>query len=154
MAHEIERKFLVTATSYRELATKAVNLEQAYLSRFPAATVRLRIVGDDKAYLTIKAANHGVVREEWEYEIPVADARHMLDTLPVSARLSKTRYYVGPWEVDEFHGRLAGLTVAEIELDSADSPVPDCGFIGREVSDDHRYYNSSLGDCDSLPPTV
>lgn len=156
MGKEIERKFLVCGDSWRTRADRSVSIVQAYLSRRPDATVRVRIAGDS-AFITIKGRNRGIIRNEWEYPIPVADARAMIDSgLPEGTVISKTRHYVAMpdshvWEIDEFHGHLAGLVIAEIELPEPDSAfvVPD--FIGREVSDDPRYYNSVLATA-SEPP--
>ena len=147
MAKEIERKFLVTDTSYIERAESAVRIRQTFLSTNPDATVRLRIAGD-KAWITVKGRNAGAVRDEWEYSIPVSDAEEMAERLAGGFAIDKTRYVVDhegwKWEIDCFHGRHEGLTVAEIEMPSADSnpPLPD--FIGREVTGDSRYYNSTL----------
>ncbi|MDE5827221.1 MAG: CYTH domain-containing protein [Duncaniella sp.] len=147
MAKEIERKFLVTDTSYIGRAESAVRIRQTYLSTNPDATVRLRIAGD-KAWITVKGRNAGAVRDEWEYSIPVSDAEEMAERLAGGFAIDKTRYVVDhegwKWEIDCFHGRHEGLTVAEIEMPSADSnpPLPD--FIGREVTGDSRYYNSTL----------
>lgn len=150
MAKETERKFLVKDDSWRSHCSEGVRYTQAYLNTDPDATVRLRIAGS-KAYLTVKSRNHGVERGEWEYGIPVRDAREMLDECTTSPVIDKTRYRDGRWEIDEFHGCLAGLTVAEIELDSADEPVALPSYIGREISDDARYYNSSLALSGEVP---
>ena len=147
MAKEIERKFLVTDTSYIGRAESAVRIRQTYLSTNPDATVRLRIAGD-KAWITVKGRNAGAVRDEWEYPIPVSDAEEMAERLAGGFAIDKTRYVVDhegwKWEIDCFHGRHEGLTVAEIEMPSADSnpPLPD--FVGQEVTGDPRYYNSTL----------
>lgn len=145
MALEIERKFLVTDESYKAVSTGSVNLKQCYLSDEPAATVRVRIMGD-RAFLTVKGLNRGIERNEWEYPVPVADAVEMSRLCPL--KIEKTRWYVPfgsrLWEVDEFHGALQGLVLAEVELDSPDTRVELPPFVGREVSDDPRYYNSSL----------
>lgn len=155
MAKEIERKYLVTNSAYREAAVSSTPIRQGYLSRDPARTVRIRLKGD-RAYLTVKGFTHGCVRDEWEYPIPVADAREMLDSLADGMVLSKTRYVVPvgdlAWEVDEFHGSLAGLVVAEVELPSADCVIDVLpAFVGREVTGDSRYYNSSLAE-GIIPP--
>lgn len=152
MAKEIERKFLVSGSSYRTQAVKATELTQAYLSTNADSTVRVRIAGD-RAFLTVKSRNRGAVRGEWEYEIPLADARAMIGECAVTAPLAKTRYLVPAaggltWEVDEFHGALAPLVLAEIELPEADAPLP-CplpDFIGKEVTGDPEYYNSRLAE--------
>lgn len=147
MAKEIERKYLVTDTSYREVATEKRHIIQAYLNRDPKATVRVRIAGD-MAFLTIKGKNSGAVRDEWEYAIPISDARNMIERCATGRIIEKTRYIVPfggyLWEVDEFGGELEGLTVAEIELPSADTEFSLPSFIGDEVTGDPRYYNSSL----------
>lgn len=147
MAKEIERKYLVTDTSYREVATEKRHIIQAYLNRDPNATVRVRIAGD-MAFLTIKGKNSGAVRDEWEYTIPISDARNMIERCATGRIIEKTRYIVPfggyLWEVDEFGGELEGLTVAEIELPSADTEFSLPSFIGDEVTGDPRYYNSSL----------
>lgn len=147
MAKEIERKFLVTDSSYRDMASAERHIVQGYLSRDPRATVRVRIA-DGRAWLTVKGRNDGAVRDEWEYEIPVSDARDMLGRCAAGRVIEKTRYIVDyggrSWEVDEFGGELSGLTVAEIELDSADEQPELPPFVGDEVTGDPRYYNSAL----------
>lgn len=124
MAKEIERKFLVNDSSYRAMAVSATDIEQGYLSRRIDATVRVRLRGD-KAYLTVKGRNDGVVRDEWEYPVPPEDAREMLARCCEPPVLSKTRYVVDfggfSWEIDEFHGALEGLVLAEVELPEADT---------------------------------
>lgn len=152
MAKEIERKFLVSNDSYKQLANRSINIIQAYLSTAPKATVRIRIAGE-RAFLTIKGKNNGAVRSEWEFQIPVEDAREMINECAVTNTIEKTRHYAGPWEIDEFGGRLAGLTVAEIELKNENDEFDNPGFIGREVTTDCRYFNSSLVTNNDLPPT-
>lgn len=151
MAKEIERKFLIVSDKYKDLAIARHDIAQGYLCTDPTATVRVRI-RDDRAFLTVKGLTTGVVRDEWEYEIPVADARGMLECCRGRV-LSKTRWLVPArvegcegalWEVDEFHGKLSGLVVAEIELPDACTPFVKPDFVGTEVSGDPRYYNSSL----------
>ena len=150
MAKEIERKYLVTDQSYKESAERKEEMEQTYISAAIDSTVRIRII-DKRAYLTVKTRNLDVVRNEWEYEIPVEDAREMMEKCARTSILRKTRWFVGPWMVDEYHGHLEGLTVAEIELESADAHVPKAAFIGKEVSNDPRYFNSTLALADRIP---
>lgn len=145
MALEIERKYLVRYDVYKAMASSSVDIWQGYLSADPEATVRLRIAGDH-AFITIKGKNHGAVRNEWEYEIPLSDALGMKGLCRFN--LEKTRYIVPfaghKWEVDEFGGRHAGLTVAEIELTDENEPYTLPPFIGEEVTGDPKYYNSSI----------
>lgn len=154
MAKEIERKFLVASAAYREMASESREMRQAYLSAAPRPTVRVRVCGS-RGWLTVKGMNHGLEREEWEYEIPASDADRMAASLAGGWAIEKTRWIVPykgwTWEVDEFHGRLEGLVVAEVEMPSADCRPPLPPFVGREVTGDPRYYNSSLTG--GVPPT-
>lgn len=148
MSLEIERKFLVTNDSYRAVAEEVHTIEQAYISTDADATVRVRLV-DGRGVLTVKSRNVGAVRHEWEYEIPAEDAAQMLATVCRSGHIAKTRYVVPAggglrWEVDEFHGSLAPLVVAEIELPGEGTPFDRPPFIGTEVTGDPRYFNSAL----------
>lgn len=138
---------MVTGSDYRSLAVKVREMAQGYLCREPDSTVRVR-VADGVGYLTVKTRNVGAVRSEWEYEIPLKDAREMLAEA-CGTIVEKTRYVVPAtdgllWEIDEFHGRHEGLVVAEIELPAEDSPFSLPDFIGKEVTGDERYYNSNL----------
>lgn len=156
MSKEIERKFLVKDNSFVAMATEKRSISQGYLSTYPEATVRVRIA-DGRAWLTVKGRNAGAVRDEWEYGVPAADADEMLDRCCGERRVDKTRHIIPfggqTWEVDVFGGRLAGLIVAEVELESADAAVELPPFVGREVTDDARYYNSVLSDPSApVPP--
>lgn len=145
---EIERKFLVKDSTYKSLATKRIEIEQGYLSRKIEATVRVRIK-DENAVITIKGITRGCVREEYEYEIPVEDARNMIKMCR-GFIIRKTRWIVPfegyDWEVDEFKGTLIGLTLAEIELPSPETEFKIPPFIGKEVTLDPRFFNSNLSD--------
>lgn len=146
MAKEIERKFLVKSGIDLDLITdRSFEIVQAYLSVEPRATVRVRTFGE-KGRLTVKGRNHGIERDEWEYDIPLADALRMIDNCAVAGSIviRKTRRICGRWEIDEFHGDLQGLVTAEIELTDPMESVSIPDWIEREVSDDPRYYNSVL----------
>lgn len=147
MAKEIERKFLVDNTDFISMAESSTRIRQAYISVNPDATVRIRI-RDDRAFLTVKGRNDGAVRDEWEYPVPESDASEMAMRLCGGFAIDKTRYIIDyrgwKWEVDLFHGRHEGLILAEIEMPSADSNPPLPPFIGREVTGDPAYYNSTL----------
>lgn len=147
MGKEIERKFLVCNDEYRNMTIRCREMAQGYLSSNPDATVRVRIA-DGVGFLTVKGRNTGAVRAEWEYEIPCGDAREMLELCEAGSKLEKTRYLVDfggrIWEVDEFHGPLQGLVVAEVELEAEDAPLVLPPFVGAEVTGDPRYYNSNL----------
>ena len=146
MGVEIERKFLLQGDAWRGLG-QAVLLRQGYLSSARERVVRVRIEGE-QAMLTIKGANVGATRGEWEYPIPLADAVELLDGLCEQPLIEKVRHRIEHagmvWEVDEFLGANAGLMVAEIELASEDQPFEKPDWIGAEVSGDARYYNANL----------
>lgn len=153
MAFEIERKFLVTGKDYLAQCQKSTHILQAYISINPDSTVRVRIIDNSIAYITVKSKNRGAKRHEWEYEIPVMDARQMLELCAVTPLIDKIRYICGRWEVDCFSGHLAGLTVAEIELKAENEAFEIPSWVGREVTGDKRYYNSMLATCHEVPPT-
>lgn len=147
MAVEIERKFLVQGEAWREEIVRSAAFRQGYLSgEGGSASVRVRLEGEE-ARLNIKAAVMGRARAEYEYPIPVPDAMEMLDGL-CGGRVEKTRHYVERdglvWEIDEFIGDNAGLIVAEIELADEQQEFPLPAWLGREVTDERRYYNHSL----------
>ncbi len=146
MGQEIERKFLVVGSAWREHAQGEV-MCQGYIPTQDARTVRVRRVGD-RAYLTLKGPAVGLVRPEFEYPIPVDDAQTILDTLCQPPLVEKTRYRLPKgdimWEIDEFWGDNEGLIMAEVELTHADQVVDLPDWIGQEVSGDDRYYNSYL----------
>ena len=146
MGHEIERKFLVQGEAWRARAT-STSYRQGFLSTDPERTVRVR-VADSRGWLTIKGKNVGARRTEHEYEIPLADAEHMLDTLCKRPLIEKVRYTLvvsdHAWEIDVFEGDNAGLVVAEVELQAEDEEFQRPDWLGDEVTDDPRYFNSNL----------
>ena len=147
MASEIERKFLVNRKSWPVPDSPGVILRQGYLCVDPERTVRVRIAGS-KGFLTLKGLTRGIERAEFEYEIPVSDAEKILDDLCVKPLLEKTRYVIPygglKWEVDVFRGENEGLVVAEVELTDRNAYVEAPPWVGSEVSDDPRYFNSNL----------
>ncbi len=150
--HEIERKFLLASEDWRAEVTHSARLEQGYLTQPSGgdgarASVRVRSDGE-RAWLNIKSRTLGAVRREFEYEIALADARVMLDSLTAGAAILKTRHYVtrGPhiFEIDEFDGENAGLIVAEVELADINEAFERPDWLGAEVTTDPRYYNVNL----------
>jgi len=145
MAQEIEHKFLVIGLDC--IAGKTgFRWRQAYLSRVPERTVRVRI-GDDSAFLTIKGKPRGTVRDEFEYAIPTADAESLL-AMCDGFIVDKTRYLVEHaghlWEIDVFHGENEGLVLAEIELNAEGEQFELPPWVGREVTSVSRYQNAAL----------
>lgn len=144
MAIEIERKFLVVDDSWR--SALAVYFCQGYLNRAKERTVRVRVAGEI-GYLTIKGVSQGASRAEFEYEIPLADAKQLLALCdgPVIEKYRRKIEFEGMiWEVDEFLGANQGLVVAEIELETEDQVFALPAWVGAEVTGDERYYNSNL----------
>jgi adenylate cyclase len=145
---EIERKFLVTSDDFKAAAFTKNRIAQGYLSSIPERNVRVRIKGD-KGFLTIKGASNesGLSRFEWEKEIPVDEARALLK-LCEKGIIDKTRFEVkignNIFEVDEFYGENEGLIIAEIELESETETFEKPIWLGKEVTNDNRYYNSFL----------
>ncbi|WP_312685173.1 CYTH domain-containing protein [Stenotrophomonas chelatiphaga] len=153
MGIEIERKFLVTGDGWRAAAHAVIPMAQGYINDMGAldrgdqnASVRVRIEGDGAA-LNLKSRTLGRSRQEFEYPIPVADARELL-ALCVGGLIDKRRHLVQHegllWEVDEFLGDNAGLVVAEVELEDPDQAISLPAWAGREVTDQARYYNVAL----------
>ena len=149
MAQEIERKFLVRG-DFRQDAFAASRITQAYLSSVPGRTVRIRVSGE-RGFITVKGASNasGAARFEWEKEIPVDEARALLE-LAEPGVIDKTRYRVRSsdgvhtWEVDEFCGDNEGLILAEIELADEDEPFDRPAWLGEEVTGNPRYFNAQL----------
>lgn len=146
MGIEIERKFLLAGDGWRGLGTPTL-MRQGYLVADAVRTVRVRIEGE-RAVITVKGKSTGASRGEWEYAIPVPDAAELLDGLCEQPLVEKVRHRIEHaghvWEVDEFLGLNAGLVVAEIELGAEDEAFDKPDWIGREVTGDKRFYNSSL----------
>lgn len=147
MALEIEHKFLLANDDWRQLVTHSVVYRQGYMSSLSTCSIRVRI-SDDQAWLNIKSATIGNSRHEYEYEIPVIDADEMLNALCQKPLIEKIRHFVKIeeliWEIDEFKGENEGLILAEIELSSLNQFFARPAWLGREVTDDLRYYNNNL----------
>ncbi len=145
---EIERKFLVTSDEYKTAAFAKNEIGQGYLNSTPERTVRVRIKGN-KGYLTIKGKGNesGMSRFEWEKEIPVSEAKSLLE-LCEKGVISKTRFEIKVgnhvYEVDEFYGENSGLVIAEIELKSETETFEKPSWLGNEVTNNEQYYNAYL----------
>jgi adenylate cyclase len=148
MGKEIERKFLLADEGWREQVQRSRRMSQGYLADGGRASVRVRVAGDE-AWLNVKAAGLVAERDEYEYSIPVEDAREMLGRLARPPLIDKTRHWVAhagmQWEIDEFHGDNAGLIVAEIELEQVGQAFELPPWLGTEVTHLARYYNVNLG---------
>lgn len=147
MAIEIERKFTIKNNDWQSAVFKKEYYCQGYMVSTEPASVRVRITGD-QANLNIKSATLGIQRQEYEYPIPLADAKELLNDLCTKPLIEKTRHFVvvdgKTWEIDVFHGDNDGLIVAEIELEHTDEIFTLPSWADQDVSDDVRYYNVKL----------
>lgn len=153
MAIEIERKFLPVGAGWRAAVERTIPMTQGYLNQIATpvaerqrASVRVRIAGED-GFLNLKSQQSGPVRQEFEYPIPLADARALLALCVgrlVEKRRHLLRYGQHLWEIDEFLGDNAGLVVAEIELDQIEARFERPDWLGAEVTGLSRYYNLAL----------
>ena len=130
------------------MAFKSDRIAQGYICRQGGNSTRVRVRGD-KGYLTIKgpSIDGGLSRFEWEKEIPASEAWELMKLCPTPI-IDKTRYLVEfeghVFEVDEFYGDNEGLVVAEVELSAIDEEFKKPPFLGKEVTGEGKYYNSSL----------
>jgi adenylate cyclase len=151
MAKEIERKFLV-----RDLGAIAgrlgARIVQGYITSEPM-TVRVRLK-EAEAFLTLKSKG-GIERDEYEFPIDQRVARELIERHCGGRVVRKTRYRIPNGihtiEVDVFEGHLAGLVLAEIELDHAEQAFERPDWLGEEVSHDPRYANSALAAATAPP---
>ena len=145
---EIERKFLVLSTDFKNEAISEKRIVQGFLNTDPERTVRVRIKGAS-GFLTIKGKSNesGTSRFEWEKEIDITEAEHLLKLCEAGV-LEKTRYEIPVgkhvYEVDEFYGENLGLIVAEVELASENEAYKKPDWLGQEVTGEVKYYNSQL----------
>jgi len=147
MAIEIERKFRVLNDSWREQVSGRTLLRQGYIANTARASVRVRLAAES-GWLSVKAMTPGLSRAEYESEIPALEANEMLERLCEGPLVEKWRHIViyqgSRWEIDEFLGVNAGLTIAELELAAEDTQFAVPPWLGVEVTHDERYYNFRL----------
>jgi CYTH domain-containing protein len=147
MAIEIERKFLLANEGWRAAATRSDHLIDGLITRSNGGKVRVRL-GSEKAWLTVKGARHGIARSEFEYEIPLADAAEMIQTVCDGPAVEKIRYTVPfadlVWSVDVHMGPLAGIEFAEVELRHADEFISLPPWAGAEITHDPRFRKETL----------
>ena len=144
MAKEIERKFLVKDDGWRAEAVSASTFIQAYVAAQEDRSLRVRLIDDRRAPLTIKIGRQLISRDEFEYDIPVEDSRELIGSA-LGIVLEKTRHEVEhegfTWEVDVYAGAYQGLVVAEVEMEHEDQQPPLPSWIGPEVTGDRRFSN-------------
>ncbi len=151
MAVEIERKFKLASDAWKIHISREIVIQQGYLQTGLEAgqcsSVRVRIA-DEKATLNIKSIEMSIHRTEYEYSIPLTDARYMLENLCEGYLIEKNRYLVPQgehiWEIDIFRGRNQGLQMAEIELKTMQETFELPDWVGEEVSNNPFFYNNYL----------
>lgn len=144
---EIERKFQVIHSDYKK-GLKPVHVIQAYLFNDDRAHARIRIEDNTRAFLALKKHISGNTRWEFEYPIPLPDAREIIDQFAKDRIVEKNRYFPKfqgrCWDVDEYLGVNQGLVVAEIELEHEDEHFEKPAWAGKELTKDPRYLNVNL----------
>lgn len=147
MGFEIERKFLVRDDSWRNSVIRHVKIRQAYLDSDANVGIRVRVLDNNSATLTLKTRRSKLSRREFEYDIPTADAEELI-SLRRGNIVEKVRYIVPAgeliWEIDVFSGENLGLVIAEIELPNQTHQIELPPWIGPEVTGQDRYYNGTL----------
>lgn len=142
MALEIERKFLLTDDRWRDEVVRSERLVDGLLATSTGRKVRVRIYGG-RATIAVKTQRKQGVRHEFEYDIPIADAEHLLAHECGGGVLAKTRHYVPyegfTWEVDVYEAPLDDVVLVEVELQSAEQDPPRPAWVGREVTDEPAY---------------
>jgi adenylate cyclase len=147
MALEIERKYLVCSDEWRAGVEQSIPIRQGYFCRTPLLRARIRVFGE-RGFITLKSEAGTLVRHEYEYEIPKADAIEIIERFSIEPLITKTRHHLTYdgvlWAVDVFEGENAGLVMAEVELTSQEQRVSVPKWAGQEVTADSRYGNSNL----------
>ena len=155
MALEIERRFLVRTTAWKDLVRTSVYLSQGYISTSPhGLTTRVRH-DHDQGWLTLKApiaagsestVAKPIQRWEFEYVIPLKDAQCIMGHCP--HQLSKQRHMLnltgGHWVVDCFSDENCGLVLAEVELERPDASLCLPPWLGPEVTSNRWLSNAAL----------
>lgn len=149
MGREIERKFLLAGDDWRAHVLSTDTIRQGYLSTANGITIRIRTINDGRGFITIKAGGAALERSEFEYPIPIGDARQLLMRC-LGRLIEKRRHHLdlpdGDWVVDEFQGGHAGLVLLEVELPDGNTPIERPDWLGEEVTGKAEYYNSTLAN--------
>jgi len=147
LGNEIERKFLVANENWKKCIDRSTKFSQGYIYTGPPTSVRIRIEGVE-ANLTVKRSIGEMERLEYTYSIPVEDAKDLMKSVCGGRIIQKTRHLVAVgdhvWEIDVFEGENDGLVVAEIELSTVEGDFDRPDWLGKEVTSEARYLNSSL----------
>jgi len=147
MSIEIERRFLVGSDAWCASSTSSSLFRQSFLAKSSEGSVRVRRA-EHHASITVKGPRQGLIRDEFEYRIPLRDADHMLKSLCITPIIEKVRHwldYAGmTWEVDVYQGDALGLVLAEVELDRIDQPIVLPPWVTADVTLDPRYRSGGI----------
>lgn len=150
MGLEIERKFLIDVALFDLKKGECLNIQQLYLLNETDRSIRIR-VQNEHAFITIKTKKTCLIRNEFEYKIPLVEAEQLFDHFQDKPIIKKQRYLIKHkqhlWEVDFFEGENNGLVVAEIELESADELFEKPEWLLEEVTYEPKYLNANLVKC-------
>ena len=149
MGREIERKFLVAGDAWRGATSKSERIVQGYVMSGDGMSLRVRIVDGRDAVITLKTNGNDISRGEYEYAIPLKDARELME-LAGKRLVQKNRHTIAvagkDWVIDEFAGRHAGLLLAELELASDTEAFEKPDWVGEEVTGIAAYSNAKLAE--------
>ena len=147
MGIEIERRFLVENEDWRSQVIVSENFNQAYLNESSSEwTIRIRIINNNQAYITLKSSINGLINHEFEYSIPNKDAFELLNLSKYKITKTRHRLKVNEknWVVDSFGGLNSPLTIAEIELSSESEQISVPTWCGNEITGIKSLSNASL----------
>ena len=151
MAKEIERKFLLANGTNIPIPVNHMNLKikQAYLCGEKGKQIRVRIINNFKAWLTVKYTT-SQIRDEFEYLIPLEDAKVMFKKSLL--KLEKKRLAFDSQEMRGVHYDIDsfpnGMQWIEVEFDSIktmkrwEKQIPN--WIGDEITKVRKYSNITL----------
>ena len=139
-------EFHELAIDYRGVPLVSISPEEFHiLTKTEHWVSRIRIQ-NDVVILTLKGKQKGIATTELEWVLSNLPNVPGLDEHPC---VEKTRYCVDAsnglvWEVDEFEGVLAGLILAEIELEDINQKFELPEWIGIELTGLKNWSNASL----------
>jgi CYTH domain-containing protein len=147
MGIEIERRFLVKNEDWRSKVILSEDFSQAYLnSNLDEWAVRIRIINNNQAYITLKSSLNELTNYEFEYQIPIQDAIELFNLS--KNKITKTRYQLKigkkDWVVDSFKGLNSSLTIAEIELNSESEQIQIPSWCEQEITGIKSLSNAAL----------
>ena len=147
MGKEIERRFLVENDDWKNQVILSESFSQAYLnSSIDEWATRVRVIDNNKGYITLKSSLNGLVNYEFEYSIPRKDAIELIQLSKY--KITKIRYQLKinkkNWVVDVFEKSNSGLKIAEIELNSESEEIRVPSWCGKEITGIKSLSNASL----------